>query len=172
MHNETNPHQPKARQTMREHQKLICHTLNWWKPIPTHTNTPSTGSAATPRANPITSVPTPNAPKGITISALHKLPQLLYVHYMFTICSLYIHYKFTIYSPYILYSPYIHYIFTIYSLYVHYMFTICSLYVHYMFTIYSLPSQFTFLNCVRSAYFAVSTTLAKNISFLLPRGRL
>ena len=53
MRTETNPHQPKARQTMGEHQKLIHHTLDWWRPIPTHTNTPITGSAATP-------VPTPN----------------------------------------------------------------------------------------------------------------
>ena len=47
-HTEANPHQPKARQTMGEYQKLICHTLDWWKPIPTHTNTLSTGSATTP----------------------------------------------------------------------------------------------------------------------------
>ena len=53
---EINPHQPKARQTMGEHQRLICHTLDWWRPIPTHTNTPITGSAATP-------VPTPNEKK-------------------------------------------------------------------------------------------------------------
>ena len=74
-HTETNPHQSKARQIMGEHKKLICHTLDWWKSIPTHTNTPSTGSAATPKANPATPVPTPNVPKGITISALYKHPQ-------------------------------------------------------------------------------------------------
>ena len=47
-----------------------------WKPIAAHTNTPSTGSAATPKANPATPVPTPNAPKGIiSVSALYKHPQ-------------------------------------------------------------------------------------------------
>ena len=68
---------------------------------------------------------------------------VLYIHYMFTVCSLYVHYMFTIYSLYIhyiftIYSLYIHYIFTIYSLYIHYIFTIYSLYIHYIFTIYSL----------------------------------
>ena len=29
--------------------RLIYQTLEWWKPISTHTNTPSTGSAATPK---------------------------------------------------------------------------------------------------------------------------
>ena len=53
MYTETNLHQPKARQTMGEHQKLTCHTLDWWRPIPTHTNTPITGSAATPVPTPV-----------------------------------------------------------------------------------------------------------------------
>ena len=60
---ETNPHQPKARQTMGEHQKLICHTLDWWRPIPTHTNT--TGSAGTP-------VPTPNGKKKQKKTTAHR----------------------------------------------------------------------------------------------------
>ena len=65
MCSETNPHQPKARQTVGEHQKLIYHTLDWWRPIPTHTNTPITGSAATP-------VPTPNGKKKKQQKSTHK----------------------------------------------------------------------------------------------------
>ena len=38
-HTETNPHQPKAWQTMDEHHKLTCHTLDGRKPIPTHKHT-------------------------------------------------------------------------------------------------------------------------------------
>ena len=74
-HAKTNPQRPKARQIMGEPQKLICQTLDQWKPIPAHTNTPSTGSAATPKANPVASMPTPNPTKGITVSALYKHPQ-------------------------------------------------------------------------------------------------
>ena len=74
-HIETNPTSQKPDKRMDEHQKLICHTHDRRKPIPAHTNTRSTGSAATPRANLATPVPTPNVPKGITKSARYKHPQ-------------------------------------------------------------------------------------------------
>ena len=64
----------------------------------------------------------------------------LYVHYMFTICSLYNILK--------IYLPYIHhYIFTICWLYIHYMFTKCLLYFHHMFTICSLYVHYIFTTC-------------------------
>ena len=56
---------------MGEHQKLIWQPLDWGKPVSTDTNTPSTGSVATPKATPVY---TPNAPKGITVSTLYKTP--------------------------------------------------------------------------------------------------
>ena len=66
---------------------------------------------------------------------------ILYIHHIFTSCSLLLNYMFTVYSLYVyymftIYSLYLHYIFIIYSLYVHHIFTICSQYIHCMFTIY------------------------------------
>ena len=70
--------------------------------------------------------------------------------FLFTICSLYVHYMFTICSVKVsLYKKLyisIHYMFTVCSLYVHYMFTICSLYVHCIFTVCSLYVRYTFTN--------------------------
>ena len=74
-HAEINPHQPNTRQKMGEHQKGICQTFYWLKPIPAHTNTPNTGRAATLKANPTIPKAYPEWPKGITISALYKHPQ-------------------------------------------------------------------------------------------------
>ena len=105
----------------------------------------------------------------------------LYVHYMFTVCSLYVHcivytlyvhYMLTIYSlngQYIftICSLYIHYMFTIYIHYIHYMFTICSLYVHYMFTTCSLYVHYMFTIC--SLYVHYMFTICSLYEWLLNR---
>ena len=94
----------------------------------------------------------------------------LYIHYMFTICSVYIHCIFTggsyirylaviyiyivhLYIHYIftICTLYVPYIFTVYSLYFHYMFPICSLYVHYMFTTCSLHVHY-YVNSMFTIY--------------------
>ena len=63
---------------------------------------------------------------------------LLYIHCMFTTCSLYVHYIF------IISSLYVHCVFAFCSLYVYYIFTICSLYIHYIVIIYSLYIHYIF----------------------------
>ena len=45
-------HQPKPRQTMGEHQQLICQTLGRWKRIPVHTNTPQHRQCSHPLSKP------------------------------------------------------------------------------------------------------------------------
>ena len=54
----------------------------------------------------------------------------IFVHYLFTICSLFVHY-------FIIRSLFVHYLFIICSLF-HNSFIICSLFVHYSFIICSL----------------------------------